>query len=99
MSKLYNLVDIIENNETCVILKVKENKKLDLIKLGYFDLDEYIFRLTKGKNHTCTVFKTDGKNYNWHWGENGYTLVSDNLSKKGKMIENCIVEDFGININ
>lgn len=97
-NKLCYLVDIVENNKDCVILKVKDEKKLDLIKLGYFSGDEELIRLTKGKDHTCTVFNKDGSNFNWHWGTSGYTLVSDNLSKKGKLIEECITEDFDIYI-
>ena len=54
-NKLCYLVDIIENNENCVILKVKDDKKLELIKLGYFDGNEEMIRLTKGKDHTCKI--------------------------------------------
>lgn len=96
--KLCNLVEIEDNNMECVILKVKDNVKLDLIKLGCFDGDEEYIRLTKGEDHTCTIFKKDGTNFDWHWGRGGYTLVSDKTSKKGKMIEECITEDFDIYI-
>lgn len=98
-NKLCYLVDIIENNEECVILKVKDNKKLDLIKLGYFDGNEELMRLTKGRNHTCTIFKTNGKSFSWYWGSSGCTLVSDNVSAMGKIIESCITEDFDIYID
>ena len=50
-NKLCYMVDIIENNENCVVLEVKDNKKMDLIKLGCFDGDEELIRLTKGKKH------------------------------------------------
>lgn len=96
--KLCDLVNIEENNLECVILKVKDNAKLDLIKLGCFDGDEEYLRLTKGEDHTCTIFKKNGTNFNWHWGTNGYTLVSDKTSKMGKLIEECITEDFDIYI-
>ena len=79
--KLCNLVDIIDNNMECVILKVKDGKRLDLIKLGYFTGDEDIIRLTKGESHTCTVFNKDGKNYSWDWGKGGYTLITDDIIK------------------
>lgn len=98
-NKLCYLVDIIENNEECVILKVKDNKKLELIKLGYFDGNEELMRLTKGRNHTCTIFKTNGKSFSWYWGSSGCTLVSDNVSAMGKIIESCITEDFDIYID
>lgn len=96
--KLCNLVDIIENNNECVLLKVKENVFVDLLKLGCFDGNEQYIRLTKGENHTCTIITNDGKSFSWSWGKSGYTIVSDNVSKKGKMIESCIVDDFNIYI-
>ena len=97
--KLCYLVDIIENNENCVVLKVKDNKEMDLIKLGCFDGDERLIRLTKGKNHTCTTFYNDNrKPLSWDWGESGFTLVSDNVRKMGRLIEDCITEDFDIYI-
>lgn len=97
-NKLCYLVDIVENNENCVILQVKDNKRLELIKLGCFDGNEELMRLTKGKNHTCTVFPKSGNPFSWKWGESGYTLVSDCLSTMGKLIEACITEDFDIYI-
>lgn len=97
-NKLCHLVDIIENNEDCVILKVKDNKILDLIKLGCFDGNEELIRLTKGKNHTCTIFKTNESSFSWEWGMSGYTLVTDKVSAMGKLIESCITEDFDIYI-
>lgn len=96
--KLCNLVDIVDNNMECVVLKVKDDAQMELIKLGYFAGNEDIIRLTKGKNHTCSVFYKDGKNFSWEWGSSGYTLVSEMMSKKGKLIEECITEDFDIYI-
>ena len=98
-NKLCYLVYIIENNENCVVLKVKDNKEMDLIKLGCFNGDERLFRLTKGKNHTCTIFYNDNrKTFSWEWGESGFTMVTDDVSKMGKLIENAITEDFDIYI-
>ena len=97
-NKLCNCVEILENNEYCVILKVKPDKKTELIALGYFDLQDNMYRLTKGNKHICTVFRNDNTSYSWEWGEGGHTIVSDELSKKGKLIEECITEDFDIYI-
>lgn len=97
-NKLCYLVDIIENNENCVILKVKDNKNLELIKLGYFDGNEEMMRLTKGKDHTCTIFKKNQEPFSWNWGASGHTLVSKDVSNMGKLIESCITEDFDIYI-
>lgn len=96
--KLCDLVDIVENNIECVLLKVKENAKIDLLILGCFNGDEEYIRLTKGKDHTCTVITKNGEHYDWEWGKSGYTLVSDNVKKKGKLIQDCIVDDFNIYI-
>lgn len=96
MCKLSDLVEVMENNMECVVLKVKDNMQIQLISLGYFDGNETMFRLTKGENHTCTVFMNDGRNYSWNWGTSGSTLVSDSTKKQGDMIEACIVDDFNI---
>lgn len=98
-NRLCYLVDIVENNENCVVLEVKDNKEMDLIKLGCFDGDERLIRLTKGRDHTCTIFYNDDrKPFSWHWGTSGFTLVSDKVSEIGRMVENCITEDFDIYI-
>ena len=55
--KLSNCVEVAVNNAECVVLKVKKGKEFDLITLGCFDGNETMFRLTKGDNHTCTVWR------------------------------------------
>lgn len=97
--KLSQIVTIIENNYDCVVLKVKKNQAANLIALGCFNGDEKMFRLTKGRDHNCTVWHgDDSKHYSWYWGESGYTLVSDKLGKQGSIIQKTITDDFGIYI-
>ncbi len=96
MCRLYDLVELLENNAECVVLKVKDNSRMQLICLGCFNGNETMFRLTKGSNHTCTVFHTNGHTCSWEWGISGYTLVSDSIKKCGILIEQCITNDFGI---
>lgn len=93
--RLCDLVEIEENNEDCVILKIKENTKMDLIKLGYFEGNETMIRVTKGADNTFTIF-TNESSYSWYHGESGYTLVSDNMNKKRLLILDCIEIDFDI---
>lgn len=95
--KLVNLVKIVENNEECVILEVI-GTPLDLIRLGYFNGNEKMFRLTKGDKHTCTVWKENGESFSWFWGYGGHTLVCDQTEKQGKLIQECIEQDFEIYI-
>lgn len=96
--KLCDLVEIEENNMDCVLLKVKENSMLDLIKLGCFEGDEKLIRITKGRDHTITIF-TDKSHYSWYYGESGYTLVSKEMDMKRDLISNCIKHDFDIYID
>lgn len=98
MKKLCDLVEIAENNEVCVILKVKENSEFDLMCLGCFDGNEDMLRLTKGGTQTATIFRKNEKPYSWHWGESGHVLVSDKMHKLGQLIQSCIENDFGIYI-
>ncbi|MDE7352080.1 MAG: hypothetical protein K2O06_03415 [Acetatifactor sp.] len=98
MAGLCDLVEIMENNMECVVLKVKDGVQMQLICLGCFDGDETMFRLTKGSSHTCTMFRDGRKPVSWSWGELGHTLVCDSLWKCGHMVEKCISDDFGIYI-
>lgn len=98
MKKLVDLVQIVENNKDCVILEVV-GSSLDMIKLGCFHGHETMMRLTKGADHTCTVWKSDGKHYSWSWGKSGYTLVTDTLRDQGRLIQACITQDFEIYID
>lgn len=95
--RLCDLVEIEENNMDCVLLKVKEDSRLSLIKLGCFKGDEKLIRVTKGKNHTYTIFTSDNE-YSWEYGERGYTIVSENMKKKRFLINDCIENDFDIYI-
>lgn len=95
--RLCDLVEIEENNIDYVLLKVKENSMLDLIKLGCFEGDETLIRVTKGANHIFTIF-SDNKHFSWEYGISGYTLVSKNVDKKRELILECIENDYDIYI-
>lgn len=96
MARLCDLVEVVENDMECVILKVKDGVQERLIRLGYFDGDETMFRLTKGSDHTCTVFRDGKRPISWEWGDSGHTLVCDSMRKCGQMVKSCISDDFGI---
>lgn len=100
MPKLYDCVEIIENNNEHVILKVKKNKKFELTCLSCcFDGSEVMIQLTKGNNHICTIYREKGPPVSWKWGQEGYSLVSNTLTTCRYLIVNCITRDFKININ
>jgi len=94
--KLGDLTEVVKNNAECVILKVKDGAEFELVCLGCFDGNEKMFRLTKGTDHTCTVWRENDKPFYWEWGESGHTLVSDNMSKMGKLIQQTIEDDFDV---
>ena len=94
--KLKDITTVVVNNAECVVLKVAEGHEMDLISLGCFDGDETTFRLTKGRTVTCTIFYRNGNRFSWHWGYGGYTLVSDQTDRAGKLIQSCIERGFGI---
>lgn len=95
---LKDLVDVVVNNDYCVVLKVKDDCRMDLIALGCFGGDEEMLRLTKGGTQVCTVFYKNGKHFSWYWGIGGRTLVSYKTKEKGRMIQDTIEKDFGISI-
>lgn len=83
---LRDITEVAVDNADCVILKVLPGHEFDLISLGCFDGDETMFRLTKGDDCTCTVFRKDRKPYSWHWGRSGFTLVTDSLKRKRPLL-------------
>lgn len=94
--KLKDIVELAANNDDCVVLKVKDGQEMNLISLGCFNGNETMMRLTKGRDVTCTLFRQGGKSFSWYWGISGYTLVSDQVSRMGRLIQDCIEKDFGI---
>ena len=96
MKKLCELVDIAVNNENCVVFKVKDNTRMDMITLGCFKGDEDMIRMTKGRTPEITIFNKDGSNYSYHFGEGSTTLISDNMMKQRTMIRECAILDFGL---
>ena len=94
--KLKDVVDVVINNDICVVLKVKDGQELNLISLGCFFGSESMFRLTKGRTVACTVFENSGKRYSFHWGADGHTLVTEQCAALGRIVQSCIEKDFGI---
>ena len=97
MTDLRDCVEVI-NEPTFVLLKVKDGKEMDMIMTGLFNGDKTMFRITKGSNHNCTTWFKNGNNFSWHYGINGYTLVSDSTRDKWRAIEALITYE-GIDIS
>ena len=97
MTKLKDCVECI-NEQTFVLLKVKDGMEMDMIMTGLFEGDETMFRITKGDDHNCTTWYKNGKNWSWHHGLNGHTCVANSVWAAWREIERTITEDFGIKL-
>lgn len=64
---------------TQVILKVNANNSLKVAKYPFVSTDYDYITVTRGKKHLLTVIKKNGTTFSFHWGEGGYTLISDEL--------------------
>lgn len=99
MNKLTKIVDILNNDEDTVILKVKDNKKIDLLTIGCFGGNEdmiVISKHTKFQNEPAfrVVYK-DGTTFSF----TNNTLVSSNIKAMKQIIVQTVVFDFGIPID
>ncbi len=93
--KTVRLRDCVEifDEPAFVLLKVKENKEMDMIMTGLFEGNETMFRITKGKNHTCTTWYKNGNSWSWEYGIGGHTLVADSVRAKWNAIKSLIAEE------
>ena len=87
MKDFSELVTVIENNDNCVLMKVKDGIHMDMIKTGYLDGDEDMIRWHKDRDDTITVFRKDGKHYSWSRG----TLCSEPMNILRRVIRNYIL--------
>lgn len=96
MMKLHELYKLIENNDDCVILQLKDGCENELWKVPFFDGNEKDIKISKGGHTTVSIRSMDGKAYSWGWGDNGYTLTSENITKKGHLLKEVLELDYGI---
>ena len=101
MKRLAELVKVEENNENCVLLKVKPKSALELMKIGFFNGNEQYFRVTKSKRfamHTLTVWRKNENAWSISWGTD-IACVTEMQRKMCLEVVDCIVNDFGISID
>ena len=101
MKRLAELVKVEENNENCVLLKVKPKSSIELMKIGFFNGNEQYFRVTKSKRfamHTLTVWRKNENAWSISWGTD-IACVTEMQRKMCLEVVDCIVNDFGISID
>lgn len=95
--RLCDLVQLVENNHSCAILEVKpDTKPFDLIRLGGFNGDETMFRVSKDPDTiSVTIFREGEKPFSMSYG-GSVTLVSENEKTMRRLILECVNLDYGI---
>ena len=82
--ELEQVFTLVEATPGQVVLKVLADNPLTVAKFPFVSMDMAYITVTRGKNHTLTVTKKDGKTWSFDWGERGYTLISDNTERLKK---------------
>ena len=95
--RLCDLVDLVENSKDCVVLALKDSTTpMDLIRLGGFNGDETMFRMTKSKGTTSiTIFRDGEKPFSMSMGHST-TVLAENMRVARSLICECVHLDFGI---
>jgi hypothetical protein len=89
MKKLIDVIEIAENNKDFILLEIIGSTR-DCILTGVLNGDEELIRVTKGKNHTLTIYKKNGSHFSYDFGHNGYTLISDSEQRRKRAIVDTI---------
>lgn len=82
-----DMLEISIDNPQCVIFTFKAGvTTLDKIASGIFVGNEEMIRVTKGQDHELRVYKTNDDSYAFHWGDSGFTLISERLENIRKLV-------------
>ena len=83
---LKKIFEIVSNNSEQVVLKVNADDPLTVAMNPYVSGNYAYITVTKGTEHILTVTKKDGSTFSFHWGDSGYTLISENLERLRKEV-------------
>lgn len=78
--------EVYERTPKQVIIKVLAKDSLTVAKYPYVSAEWDYITVTRGTEHILTVIKKDGSKFDFHWGERGYTLISDGLQELKKAV-------------
>ena len=82
---------IVSDNDDCVVMGFKpEITAMDKIASGIFEPGYEMIRVTKGRDHTYTVYEPNGKYWSWDYGFSGYTLVAESVWQLKRAIDQFI---------
>ena len=92
MTKLAPLVEIVCNDDDCVLMHVKPMNELALLEIPGFNGEERYIRMSKGASNSYLIKYANGGSVSFSPGE----LLCQELVDKRKVIHDTIVYSFGI---
>ena len=81
---MYNLEEIFELEMVDydkVVIKVNADTPLKVAMFPFVSGNDAYITVTRGRNHILTVINKNGNTCSFHWGDSGYTLISDELEE------------------
>ena len=84
-----------KNAKDMAILKVMTKTPWEIAQHPYLSSDYEYVTITKGDDHIFTIVKEDGTTFSSHFGRNGYTLVSEDISLLQKKAMNAL-KNYGV---
>lgn len=82
------IFELLETTPEQVVIKVNAKDALTVARHPYIQANYEYITVTRGKEHILTIVHDTGTTFSFHWGDSGYTLISDSLEKlKRKVLE------------
>lgn len=78
---LSKVMKIVDRNSDRVVIEVKSDDPLTTAMYPFIPGNTAYITVTLGDNHVLTVVKKNNSTFSFHWGIDGYTLVSESLEQ------------------
>lgn len=87
-SNLENIFYLKHIDDEKIIIQVLADDTFKVAMFPFVSSDWEYITVTRGSNHILTVIKKDGTTFDFYWGFNGHTLISESLEVlKKKVLE------------
>lgn len=85
-NNLNEIFELYHVDEDKVVIKVKADSTLKVAMFPFVSMEYEYITVTRGRDHVLTVVYKNGKTFDFHWGFNGHTLISEGLTKLKKSV-------------
>lgn len=75
LNKIFKIADVDSNQ---VIIEVTADSPLIVAKYPFISMQMKYITVTRGREHQLVIINNDGSQDNFHWGDSGHTIISDN---------------------